>query len=240
MTNSLFANVNKIHTTELGEQRIRKNLGLGVDDVSDVVAWCKEQVLHPESISKTGKNWYVRGDGFVLTINAQSFTIITAHREKSKKGSDMSGVGLPRKLDDIPELKVQLIAVFDATTWRNVSKYSLLLADHILRLTDVPKTGVIKKCYEINERWQNGETTFQEARALAGKIHNLARAESNPVREKALRAIAQVALTPHVKRHALIASDYAVKVINLMHPGDMDEVRKERELQVRLMESLEE
>ncbi|MDR1033745.1 MAG: DUF3781 domain-containing protein [Bifidobacteriaceae bacterium] len=236
--NSLFANVDKLHTTELGEQRIRKNLGHIVDGVDDVIAWCKEQARNPETISRVGKNWYVRGNGFVLTINAQSFTIITAKREKSKKGSDMNDVGLPRSLDDIPELKARLIEAFDTKTWRNVAKYSLLLANHILQLADIPKSDAINKCYEISERWQNGYATFQEARALAGEIHALARAESNLIREKALRCVAQVALVPHVKRHALIASDYAVKVVNLMHPNDMNEVRKEREAQIRLMGSV--
>ena len=37
MTNELFANLDKVHTTELGIKRIRKNLGL---DTEDVVAWC--------------------------------------------------------------------------------------------------------------------------------------------------------------------------------------------------------
>ena len=29
-----------------------------------------------------GKNWYVCIDGCVITVNAGSYTIITAHREK--------------------------------------------------------------------------------------------------------------------------------------------------------------
>jgi hypothetical protein len=50
--------------------------------------------------------------------------------------------------------------------------------------------------------------------------------------------MAQVAATPHVKRHALIASDYAIKLINLLHPKNFDAVRKEREIQIALMESI--
>jgi hypothetical protein len=76
-TNDLLANLDKIHTTELGVERIRKNLGL---DVEDVVSWCREQIESSDSLTRTGKNWYVRGDGFVITVNAHSYTIITAHR----------------------------------------------------------------------------------------------------------------------------------------------------------------
>jgi len=51
MKNSL----EKIHTTELGIVRIKKNLGL---DVEDVVEWCKEEIKKTDDIIKKGKNYY--------------------------------------------------------------------------------------------------------------------------------------------------------------------------------------
>jgi len=73
----LSKNLDKIHTTEMGLDRIRKNLQL---DVDDVVGWCKEKMSDGKSVTtRKGKNWYVTGDGYVLTINAHSYTIITAH-----------------------------------------------------------------------------------------------------------------------------------------------------------------
>ncbi len=235
MAHTLFDNLDKVHTTELGAKRIAKNLGL---DAGDVVRWCKQQIENPDTLTRTGKNWYVRGDGFVITINAQSLTIITARREKPKKGSDLSDVRPIKGLEDIPSLKARLIAVFDTKTHRNVSVYGLLLADHILELTGMPLNEALEACYSVNRRWRDGDAGFQEGRDAAGVIYDLAREEKDPVREKALRVMAQVAATPHVKRHALIASEYAVKVVNLLYPGDLAEVRKERELQIKLMESV--
>ena len=75
--NELLENLEKLHTTELGIERIRRNLSL---DVEDVVKWCREQVSSAQAeISRKGKNWYVRVDGCVITVNAYSYTIITAH-----------------------------------------------------------------------------------------------------------------------------------------------------------------
>lgn len=72
--------MDKLHTTELGVARIKKNLSL---DTDDVVAWCKEKIGSAYAIiTRKGKNWYVNADGFVITVNADSYTIITAHREK--------------------------------------------------------------------------------------------------------------------------------------------------------------
>lgn len=76
--NELLANLNKLHTTELGVERIKKNLGL---DTDDVITWCKQKIENADSIIRKGKNWYVYIDNTVLTVNAHSFTVITAHKK---------------------------------------------------------------------------------------------------------------------------------------------------------------
>ena len=82
MKNKLIENIDQVHTTEMGVDRIRRNLGLGD---SDVVMRCKSKILDKDAdITRQGKNWYVRIDGCVITVNASSYTIITAHKEKRK------------------------------------------------------------------------------------------------------------------------------------------------------------
>jgi len=81
MDNSLYANIGRIHTTELGVKRIKKNLNL---DVEDVVEWCKDKIAKADDVFKKGKNWYVNVDGCTITVNSHSFTIITAHKNKSR------------------------------------------------------------------------------------------------------------------------------------------------------------
>jgi phosphate-selective porin len=76
----LLYNIEKIHTTEMGVDRIKKNLKL---DVADVVDYCKNKVLDKKcNIYKQGKNWYCEIDHMKLTINSYSYTIITAHMIK--------------------------------------------------------------------------------------------------------------------------------------------------------------
>ena len=80
MKNALIENIGKIHTTEMGIGRIKKNLGLGE---IDIVEWCRQRILDKSArIDRNGKNWYVMIDDIVITVNASSFTIITAHKEK--------------------------------------------------------------------------------------------------------------------------------------------------------------
>lgn len=78
--NELRNNLDKLHTTELGIVRIKRNLSL---DIEDVVGWCKNKINSVNAIiTKNGKNWYVNVDNCIITVNAHSYTIITAHEEK--------------------------------------------------------------------------------------------------------------------------------------------------------------
>ena len=74
----LLDHIDKIHTTELGVERIKRNLKA---DINDVVAYCKEKILDKNCrIYKQGKNWYCEIDDIKITINSHSYTIITAHQ----------------------------------------------------------------------------------------------------------------------------------------------------------------
>ena len=71
----LLDNINKVHTTEMGINRIIKNLKL---NTNDVVEYCKNKVLDKNcNIYKQGKNWYCEIENIIITINSYSYTIIT-------------------------------------------------------------------------------------------------------------------------------------------------------------------
>lgn len=81
-SSDLLNNIEKLHSTESGIHRIRKNLKIDVDDVVD---WCVKKIQQADAlISREGKNWYVIVEGCRITVNASSFTIITAHKESKK------------------------------------------------------------------------------------------------------------------------------------------------------------
>lgn len=75
-----LSQIDKLHTTELGKERIKRNLHLQHEDV---VAYCKEKILNEHcNCYKKGKNWYFEIDQIKITIHALSYTIITAHQMK--------------------------------------------------------------------------------------------------------------------------------------------------------------
>lgn len=76
--NELLDNIDKLHTTELGVGRIKRDLSL---DIEDVVGWCRDKISSDNAvITRNGKNWYINIDACIITVNAYSYTIITAHK----------------------------------------------------------------------------------------------------------------------------------------------------------------
>ena len=72
----LINNINKLHTTDMGVSRIKRNLNIN----EDVIEYCKKIILDKNSnIYKNGKNFYCENGNIKLTINSYSYTIITAH-----------------------------------------------------------------------------------------------------------------------------------------------------------------
>ena len=68
MENELLENLGRLHTTELGVIRIKKNLSLNVENV---IEWCKEKIsLSNAEITRKGKNWYITIDNCIITVNA--------------------------------------------------------------------------------------------------------------------------------------------------------------------------
>lgn len=75
----LLENLDRLHTTELGAVRVKRNLSL---DTDDVVGWCKAKIKSAGAvITRNGKNWYVTAGRCIITVNAHSYTVITAHKE---------------------------------------------------------------------------------------------------------------------------------------------------------------
>lgn len=75
----LLRNINKIHTTIMGTNRIKRNLSLSQNEV---VEYCKKIIQNKNThVYRQGKNWYCMLNDIILTINVSSYTIITAKKK---------------------------------------------------------------------------------------------------------------------------------------------------------------
>lgn len=73
----LISNIDRVHTTTMGYDRIKRNLNIE----SDPVNYCIDKIKDDNSIVyKKGKNYYIEINNIVITINSSLYTIITAHK----------------------------------------------------------------------------------------------------------------------------------------------------------------
>ncbi|MDE6592487.1 MAG: DUF3781 domain-containing protein [Oscillospiraceae bacterium] len=80
----LLQSADKIHTTKMGIDRIKNNLGLSHE--CDPVEFCSKIILNKKcEIIRKGKNFYCTSNDIIVTVNAHSYTIITAHKNKGRK-----------------------------------------------------------------------------------------------------------------------------------------------------------
>lgn len=128
-----------------------------------------------------------------------------------------------RKIDKLYEEQNQIV----------LAKWSLEMAKHIIEITnlDLNKYPEINEGFKINELWQNNQARLYDVRQAGFKIHKTAREQNDVVIKNVFRVIGQAVGSGHMKEHSMVASDYAIKVINLMYSDNMDKVDEERNWQ---------
>ena len=129
---------------------------------------------------------------------------------------------------------------YENSSQLKLCKYSLLLSKHILELIKYPDmdNDIIKEGFLINEQWQKGNARMYDVRQAGFKIHQMAKASDDEITQTALRVVGQAVATGHMNEHAMVASDYAVKVINLLYPDDIDAVKNERSWQINCLKAI--
>ena len=141
------------------------------------------------------------------------------------------------KIKDIVELREQLDQIYENKSQIDLARWALDLAKHILSLVgyDYEYESVIMDGFDTNEKWQKGEARMHDVRQAGFKVHRLAKESTNVILQAALRVAGQAIGTGHMQEHVMVASDYAIKVMNLKYPDDMEVVKAEREWQIRTM-----
>lgn len=91
----------------------------------------------------------------------------------------------------------------------------------------------------LDEEYEKSSARMHDVRQAGFKIHQLAKSSQDTVTRTALRVVGQAVATGHMREHAMVSSDYAVKVINLLFPDDINAVRQERFWQIEHLKSID-
>jgi hypothetical protein len=143
------------------------------------------------------------------------------------------------KIADIPALRDAFITIFDQKTKEDAVRFGLLYGRHLIDTTGIEPNETTGKVFEAMQRWLDGKSNYHEARSIAfDDLYRMAREENDEVKLRYFKTMAQVTCIPHVKFHALWATDFAITLVNRLHPDNLEEVRKEREAQIALLKSV--
>jgi hypothetical protein len=138
------------------------------------------------------------------------------------------------KIVDNSQLRAEIDEVYEKISQVDLAKWSLLLANHILDIAGIDYNSVdeIVEGFNVNELWQIGKARMHDVRQAGFKIHKLARECESEIKKTALRVAGQAVGSGHMREHAMVASDYAIKTIDLISSNDIEAITREREWQL--------
>ena len=138
------------------------------------------------------------------------------------------------KIQDNRELRKEIDKLYENMDQISLAKWSLSVAKHILNIVGIDYKSIdeIAEGFRINELWQVKEVRMHDVRQAGFKIHKIARECNSEIKKTALRVVGQAVGSGHMKEHAMVASDYAVKTIGLIYSNNMEAITFEREWQL--------
>ncbi len=144
------------------------------------------------------------------------------------------------KIQDISELRKILNEKQEAATHVQLCEYSLLLAKHILKVASYEDSNnpILQLGFTTNESWQIGQARVYDIRQSGFQIHKLAKQCQHAPTQAALRVAGHAVGVAHMRQHAMVASDYAIRVMNLLYPNDYEEVLQERKWQIDCLDRI--
>jgi hypothetical protein len=143
------------------------------------------------------------------------------------------------KIEDITELRNEFIVVFDTKDKNEVARFGLKYAKHILEITGFEVNNELLAGFEAVQEWIDGKTNYHKARNIAfTDLYKEVRESNDLIKKNFVKTMAQLICIPHVKAHGLWGSDMAITLINAMYPNNLDKVKEEREIQIKLLECI--
>ena len=145
------------------------------------------------------------------------------------------------KIKDNSELREKIDELYEKISQVNLAKWSLLMAKHILDIADIDYNSIdaIVDGFMVNELWQTGNARMHDVRQAGLKIHKIARECNSEIKKTAFRVTGQAVASGHMREHAMVASDYAVKTIGLISSNDIAAITFEREWQLNELKKFE-
>ena len=171
-------------------------------------------------------------------MKSEDYAWNTHERECYESGQ----VSLPSpyklKILDDDRKRLELEQILVQLPQKQLAQWAMKHATRFMALIDIgddlKKQQILTQVQEVFEVRLEGKVSAYELRKAGFLAQQLSQQAKSPVSKYAARVFAQAVATAHMRGHAIVSADYAVKVINLQSPDDMQAVVRERKKQIRL------
>ncbi|MFD0587250.1 putative immunity protein [Paenibacillus sp. GCM10027627] len=160
------------------------------------------------------------------------------HEQKIKEQTKFSYSKPKIKIYDNTELRNKIEEELERLPQKLLSQWALKVATPYLdyldnHLKDDPR---INLGIETLEKRIEGSIRAYDLRKVGFTVNELAKESKSNVSKYSARSFAQAIATGHMRGHAMVSSDYAIKVVNTLTTGSLDASTNERERQIKLIE----
>ncbi|MCC3171976.1 putative immunity protein [Streptococcus sanguinis] len=139
---------------------------------------------------------------------------------------------------DDSEKRLKLEQILVELPQQQLAQWAMEHATRFIALIDIgddlKKQQILTQVQEVFEARLVGNVSAYELRKAGFLAQKLSQQAKSPVSKYAARVFAQAVATAHMRGHAIVSADYAVKVLNLQSPDDMQAVVRERKQQIEL------
>jgi len=138
------------------------------------------------------------------------------------------------KFVDDNKVRTEILNKYDEYGKEKINIWAMNIITDVLKYVkfDEDILQVIKEGINVNNQWRHGLAKMHDVRKVGFKIHALAREKNDLIEKTALRAIGQAISSGHMKEHAMIASDYYIKLIGMISNNDINLISIERKSQL--------
>ncbi|WP_340003379.1 putative immunity protein [Paenibacillus sp. FSL K6-0276] len=164
------------------------------------------------------------------------------HEQQLKETNEFTYSSPKIKIVDNNELRNQLEETLEKLPQKLLAKWALRIAvEHLSYLDDyLVNDPRIDLGIETLEKRITGDIRAFDLRKIGFIVNELAKESTTEVSKYAARSFAQAIATGHMRGHAMVSSDYAVKLVNYISNNSSvaEAATKERERQLRIIEEL--
>ncbi|MCT3073925.1 hypothetical protein EFN64_09330 [Leuconostoc citreum] len=142
-------------------------------------------------------------------------------------------------LDDL-SLRIELETILNDIPQKQLANWAITNSQRFKQYFDnkLKADRRINETEKVLENRINGMCNAYQLRQAGFLANELAKDSETEISKYSARVFAQAIAVGHMRGHAIVSSDYAIKVINLIYPNSLEHVIAEREKQIFLAKQI--